>query len=449
MNNWKSISLPIKSLRLWDENARFSERYFNQPEEELIKHFLSKKNFKIVKLAEEIVKDFDLPQLEKIVVYRLIDENIVLEGNRRLAVYKLLAEPNLIKDSGLQKKFSELSRKININVNFELECLVTDNLEQGYRYIERKHLNQNNEVGWGDTERAYHKKRRGMAGEKELLKVKITKIIQNLSLPNVLKDKVLGPGYVTTFWRLLEQSPAHKIFGFSFDKQKRLHIEAKDFEKKLVIIIWNVLNKGKFKEKLFSRMGIGEIEEYLKSVSSDDYNRVMEEIEKQKSQDLFGKERISLLPATSKRTKVTKQPDVIFGKKLILQPGPVNNLYRGICAIYEKFGAQDNVLPIIAMSLRLLLDTAARVYFINKGDEKAAAKDDAYKQFLKEAKKQLNKEEENSLVLINEWLSDKRNIEAILAKYAHGTIIYKQGDVLKDSIIVGDIIEHYFKKRLV
>jgi len=34
-------------------------------------------------LAEEMVSEFDLPQLEKLVVYELNGKNIVLEGNRR------------------------------------------------------------------------------------------------------------------------------------------------------------------------------------------------------------------------------------------------------------------------------------------------------------------------------------------------------------------------------
>ena len=148
-----------------------------------------------------------------------------------------------------------------------------------------------------------------------------------------------------------------------------------------------------------------------------------------------------------RRTQITKQSHTLFGKRLILKKGPVNDLYCGICAIYEKFDGQENILPITAMSLRLLLDTAARAYFIDIGDNNTAEKDSAYKKFLKEAKKHLNKQKENSLALNNEWLSDRRNLDAVLGKYAHGSIVYKQGDILKDSIIIADILEYYFKKE--
>jgi hypothetical protein len=53
---------------LWDENARFSDKYFSRNEQELITHMCSKKDFKIELLAKEIVTDWDIPQLEKIVV---------------------------------------------------------------------------------------------------------------------------------------------------------------------------------------------------------------------------------------------------------------------------------------------------------------------------------------------------------------------------------------------
>lgn len=65
---WKTENIAIKDLSLWDENARFSDKYFNLPEEELLKYFLSSK-FQVTKLANEIEKDFDLPQIEKLLVW--------------------------------------------------------------------------------------------------------------------------------------------------------------------------------------------------------------------------------------------------------------------------------------------------------------------------------------------------------------------------------------------
>lgn len=148
----------------------------------------------------------------------------------------------------------------------------------------------NNEVSWGDNERAHHNARGGNANQKELLKVAITKIIKDLDLPEELKEQVLGHGFVTTFWRLVEQKPAWDAFGFSLDKSGELKITDKDFNDKLKVVIFDVLQKGKYNGKLFSRLNTKDIEGYLGEISKNDYKRVADEIKKQTKTDLFGKE---------------------------------------------------------------------------------------------------------------------------------------------------------------
>lgn len=126
----KTKNISIKDLTLWDENARFPDKFFNSDETELVAFFLSKSDYKINPLVEAIVKDFDLPQLEKLVVWNDNGQNIVLEGNRRLTAYKLLNNPALTKDSSLIKFLTEQKLKINISDDFMLECLVTEDKEK-------------------------------------------------------------------------------------------------------------------------------------------------------------------------------------------------------------------------------------------------------------------------------------------------------------------------------
>src|SRR6266571_5332133 len=120
-NSWETyIKIPIKELSLWDENARFPEEYFNKSEEELIAYFLENKKLEIEKFAKEIVEEFDIPQFEPLLVLRVRDKNIVLEGNRRLTVYKLLSNPLLASDSKIQAFFMRLQKLINIDGDFIL-----------------------------------------------------------------------------------------------------------------------------------------------------------------------------------------------------------------------------------------------------------------------------------------------------------------------------------------
>ena len=87
------------------------------------------------------------------------------------------------------------------------------------------------------------------------------------------------------------------------------------------------------------------------------------------------------------------------------------------------------------------------MYYEKKNDGKKSKKDQVCEIFLKEAKKKLKQHQKNDVSLTNEWLSDQRNLGVILDKYAHGNIICKRADILKDSYIVADILDFYFGKK--
>jgi len=452
--------IKISELSLWDENPRFPDKYFNQTEEELINFFLQKKNFKIKELAEAIVNDFDLPQLEKIIVLDLQDQNIVIEGNRRLTVYKLLANPELAQDEKLRDFFKEFSNKISINDDYELECLITSDKEEALKYVDRKHNNGNFEIGWGQAERDNFKARRGRASNKELFRIEITKIVKSLELPEELKEQVLGKGYVTTFFRIIDSKPAYDLFGFSF-KDGKLIIKDKDFKEKLKVIIYEVLNKKTLDgDKDINTRTLNknpEKEEYLKSIKKEYTEKVDDIIKKQTRKDLFGRESVNISPSNkskkrSKKTPITKPNEVIFGRTLELKQGKVNNLYRAITKIYEQNSRTEQeleiVLPIIGMSLRLILDVAAKEYYKANTNDKFD-KNAPYKSFLKLVKKQFKangQQETTNYLELSDWLSSNYNLEGLLGKYAHGDIEFRKQDVLKNSLIIADILELYFKR---
>ncbi|MHB1663934.1 MAG: hypothetical protein ACYCT7_01545 [bacterium] len=333
-DNFKKIDIPVKELILWDENARFPDRYFKKSEAELIKHFVSKKDFKIKELAEAVIKDFDIPPIEKIVVYKNENGFVVLEGNRRITVYKLLINPNLTENDVLRKFFEEQKLKIAIDDNFTIESLVVEDIEQGLRYIDRKHVAGNYEVNWGDTERAYYNKRRGSAKKKELFKIAITKIINSLDIPDTLKEQVLGPGYVTTFFRIIDSEPAFKLFGFELDDSGCLKIKDKDFNEKLKVIILNVLGKEDFNGNKIDSRSLNknnEKESYLKSIKTDDFEKVKDKIKKSKTENLFGEEVIEIKNQSAKRSipKSTARDYLIPRTcNLIIKETKINNIYR-------------------------------------------------------------------------------------------------------------------------
>lgn len=448
-NKFIKNNISIKNLSLWDENARFPDKYFNKTEKELIEYFISKKDFKLAEFAEEVVSEFDLPQLEKLVIYELNGKNIVLEGNRRLAVYKLLDDPDLTSDVKLKNKLNGLKSKIKINGDFKLECLITKDKDQGLRYIDRKHLRGNNEVSWGDNERAHHNARRGNASQKELLKVAITKRIKDLDFPEELKEQVLGHGFITTFWRLIEQKPAWSAFGFSLDDNGELQTKDKDFDEKLKVIIFDVLQKGKFNNKLFSRLNTKEIESYLGQISKNDYKRIADEIKKQTKTDLFGKKSTSIpinngnnrsIPKSSLRSYLIPKTCV-----LVINETKINNVY---CELKNNLLLDDskNSVPNAAGVLfRVFLEISIDCFWEKNGktfndDTKLAGKITIVADHMEKNKIAGSKQLKN----IRTVATDKNNLLAIenFHSYVHS---YKSQPSPNDLKIKWDNLQEFFE----
>lgn len=367
----KNKNIPISDLILWDENARFPDKYFNSDETELIEYFLSKPDFKIKQLTEAILKDFDLPQLEKLVVWNDNGHQVVLEGNRRLTAYKLLNNPELAKDANLKKYFIEQKLNHNITDNFSLECLLTDDKEKGLRYIDRKHANGNNEVNWQDAERAHYNVRRGSKNQGELLKIGLTKIVKNLDLPEEMKDQILGSGYVTTFFRIITGKPAKKEYGYELTENGELIVKDPNFSEKLKVIIYSVLNKKDIKGNDIDSRSLNKaekIEEFIKSVKVEDSSTVDEEIKKNTTEDIFGEKSVSI--TSGKKQKILPKSTIRnylipTSCRLSIPETKINNIYlelRNDLLLDDTSKAVPNAVGVL---FRVFLEISID-YFLEK-----------------------------------------------------------------------------------
>lgn len=351
----------LKDLSLWDENARFPEEYFNKPERYLIDYFLKKKDFKIESLAKEIVDEFNLPQLEKIVVYLYRKKNIILEGNRRVVVYKLLANPSLTNNGNIQSFFKRLARSAKITPSFQLEALVTLDKEIGLRYVDRKHTKRNNEVGWGEQERHNYKVRRGNASAKtEVFRYEIGKLVRKLDLPDEIKDAVLGKGSVTTFYRLVDSDPASSALGFQKSDDGMIKIKnQKKFKEKLKVIVFDIVTKRIIGgEKLDSRFlnKTGQKEKYLKSIGAKDNKRIEKEIKNNTSIDIFGNKVLNLKNQKGSSIYSTRMRQSQFLiDPILLLPGVESDKIREVFGELQKI--QLELCPTgSALLLRTLME---------------------------------------------------------------------------------------------
>lgn len=454
--NWKSKSIKLSDLYLWDENARFSDKYFNKSEEELIKYFCSEKDFKIEELAKEIVKDFDLPQLEKLIVFDSEDKLIVIEWNRRLSIYKLLNNPHLSHNEKLKDFFINLKKQITIDDSFTLECLVTKNKSEGFRYIERKHINWNNEVAWNEQQRTNYNVRRGNASKKEEFKVAIAKIIKILDIPENFKDQILWPWYVTNFWRILDNSIAWKEFWFTWKSNWDLEVRDKDFKEKLKIIIYNILNKTDFSGNKIDSRSLNtnkDKEKYLQSIQVEDSNKVDNEIKKNEEKNLFW-EKIAIPKSKQNfKSKIKINPKSVMRSYLIpktcrlnINENKINNIYhelRDNLVIDDTDKSTPNAVWVL---FRVFLETSIDYFWEKKKWETFADSTNLASKIIKvtdymESEKIANK---NQLKNINKVSSDKTSLLWIqnFHSYVHS---YKTQPWSNDLKLKWDNLEEFFE----
>lgn len=137
----------------------------------------------------------------------------------------------------------------------------------------------------------------------------------------------------------------------------------------------------------------------------------------------------------------------MFGHALRPKGCRSNDLYRGIDWIDEQYlkhsGELVHLLPILAFSLRLLMETVAREYFESKGEDYG---DKALTNFLKGVAKpaisaKVDTAGRNNMVLASEWIDGKFNFEALFAKWAHGTLAVDRSALVRQSELVALIID--------
>lgn len=327
--------IPLKELTLWNENARFPDKYFNRDEIELIDYFLLKKDFKIKELIKAIVKDFDLPQLEKLVVWNNGIQNIVLEGNRRLTALKLLNNNELAKNIKLREFLASEKNTIKLSDDYKIECVLVESKEDAFRYLDRKHNQGNNEVTWKDTERALYNKRRGGGNTIELIKIGIAKIVRDLDIPYEMKERVLGSGFVTTFYRVLASGFAKKEFKYSFDDKGNLIVGDLEFKEKLKIIIYIVLNKEDLKGNKINSRTLNKKEnviKFIRSIETNESKKVDAKIKENTTEDIFGEKSFSFENKSSKPMLFPKSTSrkYLIPKSCILsiEEPKINNIYH-------------------------------------------------------------------------------------------------------------------------
>ena len=442
MNTQEIQKFRVEDLVLWTENPR-DPISTEASDIEILKRAISDPNCKW-NLQSFIDKMGDFYDLSEIPIVVNIDSKfIVYDGNKRIAIIKILNNILLLDELGIELKFTEeQSEAFKLEV---IDCNLCD-LSTALKSVERKHVGNGS---WGQLERDYFEyKHLGKGKSNFIIIEEQTGAISQT--PNMsdrwVKDEVLTKNKLETI-------------GFSINKDNGLESV---YDSETADLIFDALKEAISSKAISTRKNRGDLKSAILSIKPDlidvlqdfgqesiqensdtEYNILPVE----QSDEITEESEIEIVEKVPKkrRTRSTYVDEIIFGKKLYLKQGDINNLYNAICDIYEKFKSDKAAISIIAMSMRLILEIAARAYYKEIGDDKHN-KDQIYDDFLNLAKKEieLDKIDKTYYAIVEEWISSKYNLEALLGKFAHGNISVEKTTAVKSSKIVGLILEKYF-----
>jgi hypothetical protein len=425
-SNQKIQPVKINDLYLWTENPR-DPVDLDSSDYDIIKRAIQDENSKwdLPKLIKEMGSYYDFSEIPTVV--KVNEKFVVYDGNRRIAILKYLQNKQLYFNLGGGLFFNDEPKELRELE--EISCNVCDK-ETALTNIERKHINNGS---WKELERDYFLHVHRNVEKSLFLRFdEQTGIISKYPEMNkrFVKDEVLTEKNLAEIGIRLNQEK-----GLVSNYQEQ---DIKEIIFKIVSLIENKSittreNRGELKGPLLEKYP--DLKDKLDSFDEKKETNILKIVN-----DDNGSQK------SKRKTPITKDNNILFGKTLSLQSGAVNDLYRAISEIYDRNKFNDAVLPIIGMSLRLIIEVAARVYYRNIGENEKASNDQACEDFLKEAKKNMEQSHKNSVTLTGDWISSGHNLKAILDKYAHGNITSKRGDILKNSFIVADILEYHFKK---
>ncbi|MBQ0088604.1 MAG: hypothetical protein KBT27_04655 [Prevotellaceae bacterium] len=340
----KIENIKVKDLVLWTENPRdpISE---NSLDSDVIKHAVEdpKNKWDLQKLARAMGNYYDFSELP-IVVYKG-GKPVVYDGNRRVVLAKI--KLGFVTVPGFTMQLPDVPLELPCNV-----CSEDIALQSVYR----KHVLLANT--WGALER-------DMFAHKYLHEDKSTFLMFDEATGGfITKNPEMNQGFVRK--EVLTDSLLNDM-GFSFNDGQMF---TKHTDDEVRVLLDNLLDK--IKTKAISTRGenrgkpINVLDQRVKDIISSNkdntprlYSAPQKAITTVASETAQEKKDVR----KTRITRSTKLP--LFGEKLILQPGNVNNLYSDILALYNLLSSEKQafsacVYAIFRMSLRLLCETASK-----------------------------------------------------------------------------------------
>lgn len=434
-SNQSIQNIPIADLHLWTENPR-DPIDVNASDADIIRRAIENDsgNWNLDSLLNEMGERYLYNELPTVVLEG--GSYVVYDGNRRVALLKCIQNQNLYQEACGKIFFSEVPGELVQQTT--LPCNVCSR-ELALDIVERVHSSSKK---WGKLqyELFLNKFRKHPKGRLMLLDEATNGLVS--------KTPKLNEEYVQQ--RLLTNTNLNDT-GFSVIDGELVTSNEATFAKDILTDISHVRTK----DLSSARKRPGKLKDALIELDSGKYSSI-QPFNPNKPITFLTGPKAAKNCASDESQEVRKQPRKrpakhidrkLFGGVLRPKDEKSNAVYRAIDDIFLRY-SKDKVgkqyyLPIIAFSLRLLLETCARQYF-STFEPDTDCKDNALKRFLQLSKKQMKEaqlfETKTEASLNAEWINGDIKLEAVLSKWAHGTLPADESSILRHSFIVGDII---------
>jgi len=414
-------TIKVTEINLDQENPRFPPV---NSQRDALYAMLDDQGDKLIKLALDIYQNGLNPSV-KLIVFKDGKQFIDGDGNRRLTALKILETPSLADAFPKVRKGIETILKRPGEVPTEVGCVIFQDRASARHWISVNHGGEQEgrgQINW-NAEQKNRFERKPSIGLEALDLLTHKNLITSDDKSQVNKstlDRLLSYKEVKT-----DLSITKKGDHFKFGNVEDLRKVVLSLRGKAVDAVYTAERGKDFVQDVIASHSASPVETSQHPPLGSTDPRSGEPGRGNRSP----RENMSVLP--------------IFGGKLSLRKGHVNNLYRDLESLYSYFCANRTQLStdfvaIVRMSLRLLTETAA-------SDMKKARIDDYVADYFDQAKRSLDR---NTKTYLSSHSVDKNTIIKLLHTGAHKySSSNNEEQTLAISVVLGAMLSISHGKR--
>lgn len=212
---------PISGLLLDETNPRFADAVSSQVD--AISALLRDAPTKMLNLAKDIVAEASLNPTETAVAVEEDGELVVIEGNRRLACLKLLANPDLAADAGahleidLVKRFKALAGSGSYPST--MDVFLAEDRDAAKHWIDLRHTGENDGVGvleWAAWQTNNYRRKRGSQADRATIFCEAIELTFPEDATLLEAVAAVRRTRLTTLGRLIADPDVRSNLGFDF-----------------------------------------------------------------------------------------------------------------------------------------------------------------------------------------------------------------------------------------